>query len=262
MIKKSVLLIVLVVFSFSMVCVLAAPNGANITQIKTEWAPAHAAASAPAYAGNVSEINLYGVSTTQTWQGYFGNVTGVIQLSDAGDNVMYNWSVFSPQGEVYASTNSTVLWQTLQCFNFTSTGTGQNDDAQAGLTSLYGTNVTQLESLFGINSSRDVDGIDETFSYWGAANGHSSFYTSNLQFDAGECRSTRVYDNAGGGTKGNFEEVLMYEPQTSSVVFAALLDNDLLGFDGRKHDFQMMVLDDGHRTDVAPTTYYFYVELE
>jgi hypothetical protein len=55
----------------------------------------------------------------------------------------------------------------------------------------------------------------------------------------------------------------MYETSTSSVIFTSILDEESpLGFDGRAHDFEMLVLENGHLTDIATTTYYFWVELE
>ena len=43
---------------------------------------------------------------------------------------------------------------------------------------------------------------------------------------------------------------------------SALLEEDATGFDTASHDFEMLVLEDGHETDSAVTPYYFWVELE
>ena len=49
----------------------------------------------------------------------------------------------------------------------------------------------------------------------------------------------------------------------TQVIFASIIEEaSVLGFDDRDHDFEMLVLEDGHGTDLATTTYYFYVELE
>ena len=205
-------------------------------------------------------LTVFGYSTTQTWQGYFGNVSGTIQLADSNDNVLYNWSLASPQGEIYASTNATLLWTNIQCLNFTASGTYTNEAGNGGTTNLYGINLTGLEDRFNINST-DVDGVNETFTLTGAGT-HNLFYTASQQFSEGECRNTRVYDDAGIGVDNSFEEALLYEPTTGSVVFTSLLNRDLLGFDNITHDFEMLVLEDGHGTDVSTTPYYFFVELE
>jgi hypothetical protein len=237
----------------------AAPNGANVTELRTETALNDSVGSDNAFAGNISEVNLIGTATTQTWQGYFGNVSGTIQLADASDNMMYNWSLASPQGEVYTSTNSTITWTNIQCFNFTAAGNLSTGGEVPGETSLYGMNLSMIEAQFGIGLS-DVDGINETFNLLGS--GHNQFYTASREFGVGECANTRIYSNVGQGEDNKFEEVLLYEPATTSVVFASILNEDVSGFDNRTHDFEMIVPENGHDGNTATTPYYFFVELE
>ncbi|MBU0907707.1 MAG: hypothetical protein KKD18_06070 [Nanoarchaeota archaeon] len=196
---------------------------------------------------------------TQTWQGYVGNVSGVIELADASDRALYNWSVAQPKGEVYASTSEILVWANIQCFNFTAAGVYGDESGDGGTTNLNGTNLALLEAQFGLDSS-DVDGVDETFSLTGPGT-HGSFYTAGQEFSEGECRSTRIFGDSGKGEPGEFEEVLLYEPTTASVVFVSLIDNDLGGYDSGLHDFEMLVLEDGHGADIITTPYYFFVEL-
>lgn len=260
MIKKGIFVLIFLVLLYNVSLVLAVePFGATVVNLSSERAPSDDATSIPAIAGNVTELSITGYSITQSWQGYFGNVSGTIMLADTNDNVMYNWSLASPEGEVYASTNSSIEWNYVQCFNFTADGSYNSDTGQAGATSLYGTNLTILESMFGIEED-DVDGVNETFTLLGS--GHNTFYTNNLEFFEGECRNTRVFSNAGQGEDDKFEEVLLYEPTTSSVIFASLLNENVFGFDDNPHDFEMLVLEDGHLTDTSTTPYYFWIELE
>ena len=253
------ILVLAVLINVSLV-VAVEPFGANVLQNSSERAISDPATGIPAIAGNVTELTISGFSTTQSWQGYFGNVSGTIQLADSGDNIMYNWSLASPKGEIYASTNNSIVWNNVQCFNFDADGTYSNLGAEVpGATNLHGTNLTILENMFGIPSD-SVDGVNETFTLLGA--GHNTFYTNNIQFSAGQCRNTQIYTNSGKGEANKFEEVLLYEPTTSSVIFTSLLNQDILGFDNKPHDFEMLVLENGHGIDTATTTYYFYVELE
>jgi hypothetical protein len=221
-----------------------------------------------AIAGNITSMDVSGFSVTQSWQGYFGNVTGVITLNDNADNVMYNWSVASPQGEIYASTSNSLEWNYIQCFNLDADGTYDNasDILLAGETNQHGTNMTILEEQFGI-AFDDKDGVNETFNYNGSQeNGedlsHELFYTNNLLFTEGECVATNLFADTDSAEDSSFQEVLLYEPSTASVVFASILDEDELGFDNEPHDFQMLVLENGHGTDTDTSTYYFWVELE
>ncbi len=263
-IKAKMLLFAVVISIVSIVLFSLAegiqPNGGSTTVVRTETAAADNAGNHSAYAGNVTELIIAGFATTQSWQGYFGNVTGAIELADTSGDVLYNWTLVSPQGEVYSSTNSTITWTNIQCFNFTATGNTSGNNGSAGGTNLAGTNLTILESRFNI-ATDDVDGVNETFSLKGAFN-HSEFFTANLNFTVGECPNTAIFDSSRKSTAGNFEEVLLYEPATSSVVFAALLENNLGGYDTQSYDFETLVLEDGHNTDVSTTAYYFFVEIE
>jgi len=212
-----------------------------------------------AQAGNITELMITALVTTSSWQGYVGNISGAIQLADSSGGVLYNWSLVSPSGEIYASVNETIAWTNIQCFNFTAVGNFSTGGETPGGTSLYGMNLTQLEAAFGIKSG-DADGVDETFSL---TNNHAGFYTAGRQFSVGECVSADLFDSTGASVDGNFEQVILYEPTTTSVIFTALLENDLAGYNNRNYDFQMLVLEDGHGDGASSTTkYYFFVELE
>ena len=235
------------------------PSGvAGLTEERTERATETPALNHSAIAGNLTEITLYGYSTTRAWQGYFGNVTGTIQLaygSEPGTNeyVFYNWSIVDAQGQVYASTNSSIQWENIQCFNFTATGAIDDTDEEPGEMNLKGMNVTQLEESFNI-TSRDVDGVNETFT----STTHSLFYVISYDFE-NICQTVRTFNSSGIPT---FEQVLMYEPESNSVIFTSLLkEGGVVGFDGGTYDFQMLFLEDGHGTNIETTTYYFFVEL-
>lgn len=235
---KSIMFLATLVIAFSAIGLVSAEvNGASVVSAGTSSrGPATSPGSSNAQAGNVTELTITGSSLTQAWQGYFGNVSGTIELTDGSGNVLYNWSLASPQGEVYASNSSSVSWTNIQCFNLTA-------------------NSSALESAFGIGAN-DADGVNETFS---DANTHAAFSTGSTSFTAGQCPATYVYDSTGAGVSGNFEEVLLDDG--TNTVFASLLEDDLSGFDSKTHDFEMLVLEDGHNGDTTTTTYYFYIEL-
>jgi len=260
--KFSFLLVSLVFLSLFAIVPLAyaTPSGSTVTAGSSTTAPTDAAGTSVAQAGNVTGLDISGRTTTQAWQGYSGNVTGVIQLADGSGKAMYNWTQASPRGEVYASTNNTLFWVNVQCLNFTSTGTYTNEAGNGGQTNLHGTNLTQLQSMFGV-SADDTDSVNQTFNLIGAGT-HNQFYTASQQFTEGQCQNTRVYDESGAGVDNNFEEVLLYEPVSASVVFTSLLNQDASGFDNKTHDFEMLVLENGHNADVSTTPYYFFVELQ
>lgn len=226
----------LVVFTLGVT--LADPNGAGtVTQEASGRATADSAGNHSAIAGNVTELTVVGNSVTQSWQGYYGNVSGTIMLEDSSGNTMYNWSLASPQGEIFASEDSSVSWSNVQCFNWTENG-------------------TTLETTYNVNDS--VDGVNETFT---DGNSHVAFSVGSTSFSAGECMSADIFDNSGSSSDGTFEEVLLAQ-STGQIIFASLLEEDASGFDGSSHDFEMLVLEDGHSGNTETTAYYFYVELE
>lgn len=207
-------------------------RGASVTALSNDTAALDPAGSHAAVAGNITELNLNGFSVTQSWQGYYGNVTGTIELADSSGNVLYNWSQASAVGEVFAAYQG-IDWQGLSCFDMSS-------------------QLSSLEAEFNIGSS-DVDGVDETFT----RNDHAEFYVGTTQFSSGECNNTKVNGPGGAAT---YDEVLLMDSYNRTV-FTALLSDDTLGFDNQRHDFEMLVLEDGHGTDTDPTIYFFYIEL-
>jgi predicted enzyme related to lactoylglutathione lyase len=212
----------------------AAPNGISVSAGTSTGGGSNAAgADSNAIAGNVTELTLTANSSTQSWQGYYGNVSGVIDLRNSAGDVLYNWSLATPTGEIYASNASTITWGGIQCYD-------------------HATNNTFFESMFGIGNS-DPDGINETFNL----DDHSGFITNQVAFSTGQCNNTQLFNDAGIGT---FEEVLLTDG--TELVFASLLQNDVVGFDNIPHDFEMIVLEDGHNEDTSTTVYYFWAELE
>jgi hypothetical protein len=237
--NKRILVTLMIFSTIFMICgVFALPSGANYTHIATTTASVDNPNNHSAYAGNVTELLIYGNSVTQSWQGYFGNVTGQVFLADSSKNIMYNWSVLTAVGEVLASTNSSISWSGIKCLNFTSESE---------------INLSRLESMFGL-APTDTDGVDETFN----RNDHTNFNIGSVAFTAGQCNNTKVYGPNGAAT---FDETLLYETNTGSVLFSSILDDNTIGFDNRAHDFEMLVLEDGHSGDTSVTPYNFYVEL-
>jgi hypothetical protein len=244
------------------------PMGAEtLTEIQSETInPANLnVATHNAWAGNVTEINLFGRSQTKHWQGYYGEVTGIIVLDDAQNWTMYDWYNPEPKGEIYATVNSTAPdWATTACFRFT--GIDNHTDSPL--------NVTYWENFYNITADA-VDGIDETFNI----SNHPEFSVGAFTVQANNCSSTFTYMNDSRqdvfSTSSKFSEILLTD-STGQLIFTTILENkddlnntDILGFDAVTHDFQMLVAEDGTSKDTAtgaknlnPTTYYFYIDIE
>jgi hypothetical protein len=253
--KKIIIVFIgLILMGLSYDYVSSLPSGAtiNVTTNSSSWS-GDGSSSVGAFAGNITEINIDGSSTSQSWQGYYGNVTGGMTLSDSEGSIFYNWTNAGSSGEVYASRNSSIIWTNIQCFNYTAMGNYTDDSAARGNTSQYGMNLTQLEAAYNI-SPEDTDGVNETFNL----KDHRSFITNSLLFEENECNNIKLMNSSGDYV---FEEVLLYAPDNKEVVFASLINDNTFGFDNKQHDFEMMVLEDGHGTDLELTDYYFYLEL-
>ncbi len=260
----TVVLVSLIFVTFS----TAVPDGAdNASTINATRRVEAAPESLWARAGNVTEADFSGRTVTRFWQGFYGNVTGVITLEDSGANVFYNWTALDPTGEIYAANGtSTVSWVDVQCLNYSATGfrndtgTGGDGAGARGGYNLNGMNLSELHRAFGFNVTvPSPDNVSATFI---ETNTHVSFFTGSLQFDTTECPTAYVYDSTGTDVAGSFEEVIMWDPMNNATIWASILEDDLLGFDQRLHDFEMLVLENGAGTDLANTLYYFWVELE
>lgn len=256
--NKFVLLGVMVAL-ISVCYVSALPTGPTnaITPTDTERLDAWSAKTVVAQAGNVTEFDTDSSSITRTWQGYFGNITGTIVLGDANNNTFYDWNLANPQGEIYAIRSSSVpAWTNTRCAT------------QAELIA--------EDTALGVDSPVDEDAVNRTFvvtgsaeaqTSYGGAMGHPTFYVADSEILADQCAVAYMY-NTTGSPSDSFREVVLSDNAAVPIIYTALLAHnfnpttDTAGFDGSNHDFQMIVGEDGHGTDVGPSTYYFYLELE
>ena len=239
-----IVLLALFVFALMIKAVAAIPGGPNsITVEKSEAGNLSnvGAKQVNAEAGNVTQLTINASILTTSWQGYYGNITGVITLTDGSGQTMYDWSGgtdFSPVGEIYAGNSSVTSWSDVVCVNLNGDGVPGQD----------GVNATVLEDYYGM-SSTDTDGISETFQ----GTNDITIGTTTLN----SCPATNTYvNNASQSTK--FNETLLTENATGTVIFATQVENDETGYDGSPWDFQMIV---GENGAAGTTPYYFYVEL-
>lgn len=206
------------------------------------------AATIPALAGNVTQLSIVGNTVTQTWQAYYGNISGTITLDDALNNTIYNWVLAEPEGEIYASeapvdfTHGNVF-----CYDFDADDIGYGD---------FNT-LAEYESLLGLQSD-DADGINETFS---EGTKYDQFYAGSWQVN-GVCPTTQMYDQNEAQDPDKFQEVLLYDNTSNKMVYTAIIEQNALGLGGEVWDFEMIVGENGHDGDTTTTLYYFYVELE
>jgi hypothetical protein len=208
-------------------------NPSNITLIGSEQGNITSDPGlADAQAGNLSLIDLNMSAITGYWQGYFGQVGGTVYLTDPKGSSMYNWSIFAPAGEVYATRALDVNFEEIDCSN--------------------SSEIADEETYLGIIAS-DPESVSNTF----AKNSHPEFNVGSFIVNADTCNSTNPFVN-NTAQDDAFYEVLLSDA-SANLVYVAILDANHAGFDNGNYDFEMLVAENG--TDPSLTTYYFFIEI-
>jgi len=234
LIVTGILLGVLMVL-FASILVTGAPQGTQIVSNVTETAPVGTIGSQNTTGGSFTTLVLNTTTQTPRWKAYVGNVSGSFTLDDAASNTIYDWSATTFTGEVYASRSNAVNWGAIECAQDTQITTEQ--------TAL---NMTTVQ----------VDNINKTFNN----TIHTAFFIGSTYFANSTCRAIATYVNDSAQTpdeNADFQVVLLDD--TSNLVFAAIVEQDVLGFDNAPYDFQMIVPESDQQT--TPNIYYFYTEL-
>ncbi len=176
-------------------------------------------------------VNMSG-GATNTWQGFYGNVTGGIFLEDAIGSHFYDWTVVDSVGEILATRELITDWSTINCTNQTE--------------------IYLEEEKLGITNASSV-GVNDTYNNIT----HPSFYVANRQMQG--CRSTLTNNQT---TRSSvFWNVLLNVKMidnTTSTVYTVILDNNKIGYNGTPSDFQLLV---PVNTTTGQSTYKVYVEL-
>jgi len=194
------------------------------------------AAQVDALAGNVTQLSIDALAITNSWQGYYGNVTGAIVLDDGNNNTFYNWSLTSVKGEVYAARVASPTWTTINC--------------------TAAANVSTEETALG-QAATDADSVSNTFSQ---STTHPGFSVGNVAITADSCYATNAFDNTGAQNTKFYQVLLSDNSGAGNIVYTALMNGSQTGFNGDAWDFELLVGEDGHGNS-AVTPYYFFVEL-
>jgi hypothetical protein len=224
----------IVVMAISVSADPAAPTALNAVQTSTRNLSTLPAQTMGAQGGNVTEMNIQALTITQSWQGYYGNISGVITLQDSTNSTFYNWSLTSFQGRVYATRANSITWSQVNCTN--------------------STNRTSEETFLGQTAS-DGDSVTNTFN----TTTHPGFTVAGTAVIApNSCFSTNGYVN--NNTQANSYDMLLLSPTNGQIIYATIANSSTVGFDGRQHDFQLLVGENEKVGNIGATTYYFWTE--
>jgi len=211
------------------------PQAGNITLLGSQrQSTGFSPESTDSFGGNLTEISINITAITASWQGYYGNVSGRITLRDVQNSILYNWEIITPLGEIYATRAYDINFATLNC----------TDEEEIS-----------LEEVFINRTSNDDDSVNKTFS----KQSHPELMIGSINIPSDSCRSTNIYVNS-SGQNTNYYEILLSD-DASNIAYTAIIDANSTGFDAGKHDFQMLVGENGHNRDTNTTTYYFFIEI-
>lgn len=186
--------------------------------------------------GYIAQVNITATVQDVRWKAFVGHVLGSYTLSDATNSKIYDWSLSSLTGRVYATRNDTTIsWAYVNCSNVT---------------------TLEHENIL-MNHTNIDDNLTKTFNLTAGAT-HRGFYVGNRFMTADTCPTLNTY-RSNSTQDASFEEMALYD--TSSIVYATILENNLAGYDGHIYDFQMIVPENGLASNTGNTIYYLYVEI-
>jgi hypothetical protein len=186
--------------------------------------------------GYISAFNLTAETQNSRWKAFVGNVFGSFTLQDASGNEIYDWSIATIAGNVFAtrySGASDIEWSSIGCAT-----------------------STQVNSEDAYLSHTGGDNISSTFIEGGT---HQPFNVGGTAIGSNSCFTLNTY-NSTGSQDSSFEEIILADGD-DDIVFATNIEDDATGFDGNAYDFQMIVPENGSASWSSATPYYMYVEL-
>lgn len=216
--------------------IAAAPQGPTIIFNSTETIDPQPATAITTAGGSFTTLVLNATQQTPRWKAYVGNVTGRLVLDDATSSSIFDWTLASITGEVYASRNASIDWASVTC---ASPITIINEDNSLNM------------------SQANPDTINRTFS----SKIHKSFYVGSKFIQNSTCNAIATYVNdtaQAPSEAASFQEVLLQDT-SGRMVYATLINQNATGFNTQKYDFQLIVAENEYQS--TPTTYYMYVEL-
>ncbi|MFH0875172.1 MAG: hypothetical protein V1859_04480 [archaeon] len=217
----------------------ADPTGAGITYKTNSTKNATAATYRNDSKGTITTIVLDAIQQDNKWKAYVGNISSTFTLDDSADYTIYQWTVDSFTGRVFATRSATTpTWGNVNC----STQTQKETE----------------DTTLSHNSTKS-DSINRTFT----SRVHKQFYVGGTLIENSSCFSiaTWVSDTTNTLTETTtFQEVLLHDG--TRMIWTTFVEADRQGYrNDSTYDFQMIVAENGIIAN-PNSAYYFYVELE
>jgi hypothetical protein len=237
-IKNLSIVLLLLIFGLTLFSsVMALPVGPSLTFNSTTNSTPRPAVAITTAGGTFTTLVLNATSQTYRWKAYVGNVSGKLALADATNKSIFDWSVTSVTGEVYATrSNVAIDWSSISCAD---TALINNEDTYMNM------------------SLVSPDSINKTFNN----TIHRSFYVGTVNIPSSSCRAIATYVNGSAqipSENAAFQEILLKDG-LSNLIFTTLVNSSTFGYNNQKYDFQMILPENEYNP--TPTNYYLYVEL-
>lgn len=233
--KILLVIIFLVGIIFATSFILALPGNPAITSVSNSTGTNSNNGFINISGGYIATINLTANFQNTRWKAFIGNVTGKFALNDAGGSTIFDWTLSTTTGRVYATRDSgTIEWGSINCSNSTH---------------LAAENVQLAHN--GSSSDNLIATFDDTT--------HNPFFAAGKFITANLCPTLNTYQN-NVSQDTDFEEMALYDG--TSLVYATVLEDNVVGYNGAPYDFQMLVPENGSATWTGAIAYYLYVELD
>lgn len=180
--------------------------------------------------GYITQIDIYPqFNQTKNWQGFYGNVSGVISLKGLNEEEMFNWSINLTNSSVYATTEGVFTnWSIL-----------------------YNANITNLDKLW-FNSEIMADTVANTYT---TGIGNRTYVNTSL--NAYHVRTLAGFD----------DYVIQSVPDIGTkndTLWAAAITDPRANYKGNDSNYELLVPVTNNGTGFGDTwgdTYYFYMEI-
>ena len=207
--------------------------------------------------GYIFTVSLDSQQQNTRWKAYVGNVTGTLTLDDANSNTIFQWSLSTVTGEVYATRgSSTINWSGINC-----TWRGE----RVPFYNESNRSVEELENIALSQTNKD-DNITTSFRY---AN-HSQIVVGSVIIPKNTCFAANTWQKSkaqsfADSDSANFTQVILYDGTNVSngnIIYETKIENDMIGYRADStYDFQILLPENGATGFSSSTAYYFYVEL-
>jgi hypothetical protein len=261
--------VVSILLSILLTAVYAIPSGPTVTILSNETKNATPGTLVNSSingtispGGYIFTTNLQSVQQNVRWKAYVGNVTGTLTLDDASDNTIYQWTLTSVAGEVYATRSSGIInWTGINC-------TWISDGRYNATDGLDNSNRTPEHDE---NVALSHTGLDDNITATFTNTNHSSVVIGSQIIGKNECFTVQTYQRDASqvfadSDNANFTQIILYDGAFNStdgnVVYATIMQEDITGYDSTEtFDFQIILPENGATGFSSSTGYYFYVEL-